>query len=70
MTFERDGIATGTIVTTAFSKYGRMLTKIQSMETLPLIVIPHPIAARPADEVRDVAQEASDAIVDALLSQA
>ncbi|MCG8542711.1 MAG: hypothetical protein MJE12_00745 [Alphaproteobacteria bacterium] len=70
MTFEREGIPTGTIVTTAFSKYGHLLTKMQSMAALPLIVIPHPIAARPVDEVRDVAGAASDEIVDALLDQA
>ena len=69
MTFEREGIPTGTIVTTAFSKYGRLLTKMQSMETLPLIVIPHPIAARPVDEVRAVAETASDAIVESLLDR-
>lgn len=70
MTFEREGIATGTIVTTVFAEYGRLLTKLQSMETLPLIVIPHPISARPVEEVRGVARAASDAVVDALLDPA
>ncbi|HAA93181.1 MAG: hypothetical protein CMM48_14230 [Rhodospirillaceae bacterium] len=68
MTFERDNIPTGTIVTDAFSEYGQMLTKMQSMEKLPLVVLPHPIAARQADEVRDIAREAFEEVVGSLLS--
>ncbi|MDA0656828.1 MAG: hypothetical protein O2912_10515 [Proteobacteria bacterium] len=68
MNFERDGIPTGTVLTEAFSKYGHMLTKLQSMEDLPLIVLPHPIAARPADEVRVLARAAFEDVVGSLLS--
>ena len=69
MTFEREGIATGTIVTTAFSEYGRLLTKMQSMVRLPLIVIPHPIAARPVEEVRQMAAAAFDEVAGSLLNE-
>lgn len=68
MSFEREGIPTGTVVTNAFSEYGHMLTKLQSMEDLPLIVLPHPIAARQVEEVRDLAKAAFEDVVGALLS--
>lgn len=69
MTLERKGIATGTIVTEAFAEYGRMLTKLQEMESLPLIVLPHPIAAQPEEHVRAVTRAAFDGIAGALLSE-
>lgn len=70
MTFERENMPTGTIVTDAFSEYGQMLTKMQSMEKLPLVVLPHPIAARQADEVREIARDAFDEVMTSLLSAA
>ena len=69
MTLERKGIATGTILTDAFAKYGRTLAKLQEMESLPLIVLPHPIAAQPEDRVRDVTRDAFDKVVGSLLNE-
>jgi len=67
MTLERKGLATGTIVTDAFATYGRQLTRLQEMESLPLVVLPHPIAAQPEDRVRDVTRDAFDKVLGALL---
>lgn len=69
MTLERKGLATGTIVTEAFAQYGRQLTKLQEMESLPLIVLPHPVAAQPEDHVRGVTRDAFEAIVGSLLGE-
>ena len=68
MSFEREGIPTSTVVTDAFSEYGHMLTKLKSMEDLPLVILPHPIAARREDEVRDLAKAAFEDVVSSLLS--
>ena len=51
MRLERHGIPTATYITTAFEKYARGLCRMQAMEVLPLIVIQHPIAARPTQEL-------------------
>ena len=51
MSLERKGIPTATYITTAFEKYARGLCRMQSMEALPLIIIQHPVAARPKEEV-------------------
>jgi hypothetical protein len=53
MFLERRGIPTATFVTHAFDQYARGLARMQGMVTLPIVVIPHPIAARPTDELRD-----------------
>ena len=53
MFLERRGIPTATFVTHAFDQYARGLCRMQSMAALPIIVIPHPIAARPTDELRE-----------------
>jgi hypothetical protein len=53
MSLERRGIPTATFVTHAFSQYAKGLCRMQGMETLPVIVIPHPIASRPLDELRE-----------------
>jgi len=53
MFLERRGIPTATFVTHAFDKYARGLCRMQGMEALPIVVIPHPIAARPTDELRE-----------------
>ena len=67
MSFERSGIPTVTIVTHSFAKYGRLLTKMQKMEQLPMIVIQHPIAARPEEAVRTDVASHYDEVVEALL---
>ena len=53
MELERRGIPTATFVTHSFEAYARGLCRMQGMAALPLIVIPHPIAARPVDELRE-----------------
>ena len=53
MFLERRGIPTATFVTHAFDKYARGLCRMQGMEALPIVVIPHPIAARPTAELRE-----------------
>lgn len=58
MSFERRGIPTATFLTHAFATYGRGLCRMQGMETLPSIVIPHPIAARPTDDLREKVRRA------------
>ena len=67
MTLERTGIPTVTIATHSFAEYGKRLTKLQQMPQLPMVVIRHPIAAQPEDQIRaDVASQ-YEAVVDALL---
>jgi hypothetical protein len=53
MTLERRGIPTATFVTHVFDDYARGLCRMQAMEALPIVVIPHPVAARPVDELRE-----------------
>jgi len=53
MDLERRGIPTATFVTHVFSDYSRGLCRMQAMEALPIVVIPHPVAARPAAELRE-----------------
>ena len=52
MALERRGVPTATFVTQAFEAYARGLTRMQGMAVLPVVVIPHPVAARPAEELR------------------
>jgi len=53
MFLERRGVPTATFVTHAFDKYARGLCRMQGMEALPIVVIPHPIAARPTQDLRE-----------------
>lgn len=53
MALERRNVATATFLTDAFEKYGRGLAQMQGMPELPEIVIPHPIASRPNEELRE-----------------
>lgn len=53
MALERKGIPTATIVTEAFASYARGLTRMQRMKSLPIVVIAHPVSARPPEELRD-----------------
>jgi len=52
MFLEKRGVPTATFVTHAFDKYARGLCRMQGMEGLPIVVIPHPIAARPTEDLR------------------
>lgn len=56
MSLERRGVPTATFVTHAFSQYAKGLCRMQGMEALPVLVIPHPIASRPLDELRGKVQ--------------
>lgn len=67
MSLERTGIPTVTIVTHSFAKYGRLLTKMQKMEHLPLVVIQHPISAQPEAKIRDDVSSHYDEVVGSLL---
>lgn len=53
MTLERRGIPTATFITHVFSDYARGLCRMQGLDTLPIVVIPHPVAARPPAELRE-----------------
>ena len=67
MTMERRGIPTATFVTHAFDAYARGLCRMQAMETLPIVVIPHPIAARPVEELREKVRKAQPELRAALI---
>lgn len=53
MTLERQGIPTATFITHVFDGYARGLCRMQGMEALPIVILPHPIAARPVTELRE-----------------
>jgi hypothetical protein len=53
MSLERRGIPTATFITQAFATYAKGLCRMQGLDALPNIVIPHPIAARPTEELRE-----------------
>ena len=69
MTLEREGVPTATYVTHVFNDYARGLCRMQGMESLPIIVLPHPIAARPVTELRVKVTAARDALLAALTTQ-
>ena len=52
MTLERRGIPTATLITHVFKDYARGLCRMQGMDKLPIVVIPHPVAARSPEELR------------------
>lgn len=66
MDLERRGIPTATFITDAFATYARGLARMQNMVALPEVVIPHPIAGRPADELRDKVRKVYDEVRAAL----
>ena len=66
MFLERRGIPTATVVTHAFDGYARGLARMQGMAALPIVVIPHPIAARPRDELREKVRKVHEEIRAAL----
>jgi hypothetical protein len=53
MTLERRGIPTATFITDAFAKYAAEVCRMQGMQALPSVVIPHPVAARPKAELQE-----------------
>jgi hypothetical protein len=66
MFLERRGIPTATVVTHAFDSYARGLARMQGMAALP---IPHPIAARPTEELREKVRQVHGEIRAALSRQ-
>jgi hypothetical protein len=63
---EHRGIPVATVITTAFQDSAFALRRMQGLETLPIILIPHPLAARQVEEVRRKAQEAFPEILAAV----
>ena len=53
MTLERQNVPTATFITHVFDGYARGLCRMQGMEALPIVILPHPIAARPVTELRE-----------------
>lgn len=66
MTLERNGVPTATFVTHVFDDYARGLCRMQGMETLPIVVLPHPVAARPVVELKQKVADAKSALYTAL----
>ena len=52
MALEHKNVPTATFLTDAFASYGQGLAKMQGMAQLPTVVIPHPIASRPNEELQ------------------
>lgn len=69
MELERKGVPTATFITDAFATYARGLARMQKMESLPEVVIPHPIAARPTEELREKVRKVHAEVKAALLIQ-
>jgi hypothetical protein len=57
MTLERRGIPTATMISHVFNDYTRGLCRMQGLDALPLVVIPHPVAARAPAELRERVQK-------------
>ena len=55
-------------MTHSFATHGRLLTKRQKMEDLPMVVIQHPISAQPEDKIRTDVSSQYDAVVRTLLA--
>ena len=66
MALEGRNVPTATFLTDAFARYGQGLAKMQGMAELPMIVIPHPIAGRPEEELREKVRSVYAQIVSAL----
>lgn len=67
MALERRGIPTATFITHAFAAYAQGLCRMQGLEGLPNVVIPHPIASRPTDELREKVRRAYHEVRAALI---
>ena len=57
MTLERSGVPTATLVTRVFDDYARGLARMQGLDALPIVVLPHPVAACPPAELRERMQQ-------------
>ena len=57
---------TVTLCTTPFAQLGRLTARGRRMPDLPIVVLPHPMAGRPADSVVELINAAADEIRAAL----
>ena len=62
------GTPTVTLVSQAFESFARARCRGLGMPDLRFVVVPHPIADRPPEELKAIALERFDAIVAALTS--
>jgi len=67
MELETNGVPTVTICTDAFISLARAVAASKGMSSLRLVVVPHPIAGLPADQVRAKADKAVDEIIRCLV---
>jgi len=66
---ERLGVPTATVCSTAFSRAARSQAAGRGMCDLPIIEIPHPMHTAPASAVKERAEAAVGALVNALISR-
>lgn len=67
MHLERKGVPTATLVTHVFEKYASGLARMQGLERLPLVVLEHPVAARPHEVLRGRIQGVRGDLIKALV---
>ena len=58
MALEREGIPAAVVTTTAFERLARHEASALGMETLPVLVIDHPLGGEPPERVADKAARA------------
>jgi len=59
-------VPTSTVVSTAFLTHGHLAAKNLQMETLPLLVTPHPLNDLTPEQVRELAAAAYPVVVEQL----
>jgi len=64
--FERRGIPTATICTTAFEPLAKAQLKAMGMPGLPYVVVPHPVGGRKPEWARDLGDSIADRVVEVL----
>ena len=66
MTLERLGVATVTFVSDTFESFAKARARGLGMPELRLVVVPHPVADRPREELEAIAIERFETIEHAL----
>ena len=61
--FEDHGIPTATVISTEFQRAARALASALGADDYETVMVPHPIQPLTRDEVRDLADQAFEAIV-------
>ena len=64
---ERQGVATVSVVTTAFELLGEAEAKLLGMPGLPLAIVPHPIGNLPSDDIAKVGADIAPTVASLLL---